>query len=241
MLPQQSSTILISHVTVTLGTDKTSKSQHIPKRELLPRFGQTFTKSVVWRRVTWPRNILFNFCKMIFRLTAGQGQKRKITKQNPEMYCCSSPTLSIYGPSATKMWDENQPDYGETGWRKSEANSESRHSKTTLYVQLINHFELIQGVSLESAISTAAVLVALPHMKPASHRNPLRFTVPDFAEVWKYQPPACKYARALCEYIATCDSTLILTSQNFASNIVFQSLQIAWNVIHFLFVCHLRQ
>jgi hypothetical protein len=104
------STILISHVNVTLGTDKTSRSQHIPKRELLPRFGLTFTKIVVWRLVTWPRYILFNFCKMIFLLTARQGRERKITSHHPEMYCCISPTLSIYGPSVTKMWDENQPE-----------------------------------------------------------------------------------------------------------------------------------
>ena len=77
MLPQQSSTILISHVNVTLGTDKTSKSQHIPNSELLPRFGPTFMKSVV---------ILFNFSKMIFLLTAGQGRESNITSQHPEMF-----------------------------------------------------------------------------------------------------------------------------------------------------------
>lgn len=95
-LPQQSSTILISHVNVTLGTDKTSKSQHIPKREMLLRFGQTFTKSVVWRLVTTMTH-LAQFCNMIFR-TARQGRERKITSQHPGMYWCSLPTPSIYGP-----------------------------------------------------------------------------------------------------------------------------------------------
>jgi hypothetical protein len=98
MLPQQSSRILISHVNVTLGTDKTSESQHILNREMLLRFGQTFTKSVVWRLVTWPWHISLNFCKMIFRMTAGQRAERKITPQHPGMYCCGSPTPRIYGP-----------------------------------------------------------------------------------------------------------------------------------------------
>lgn len=107
ILPQQSSTILISHVNVTLGTDKTSKSQHIPKRELLPRFGLTFTKSVVWRLVTWPWHILFNFCKMIFRLTAGQGRERKITSQHPEMCCCIRPRLISMDPVSRKCEMKN--------------------------------------------------------------------------------------------------------------------------------------
>jgi len=68
-------------------------------------------------------------------MTAGQGRERKITSQHPEMYCCSSLTLSIYGPSVTKMWDKNQPDYGGNGWRETRANSDSRiQSQTTLYV-----------------------------------------------------------------------------------------------------------
>jgi hypothetical protein len=116
----------------------------------------------------------------------------------------------------TKMWDENRPHYMETARRESQANSDSRvHSKTTLYVQLINHGEVIQGRITGICHQHGSCPGSLSHMKPASNPNPLRFTVPDFTQVWKYQLPASKYARTVLKYISTCDSALIFKNRQF--------------------------